>query len=125
MAQVHCRSDRQVNLIIQAARQLKHLKEDGIATVLINPNIATIQTSEKFADKVYFIPLRTNFVEKVIKKEQPDSILLQFGGQTALNVGVDLFEKGIFDKYKIKVLGTPIRCYSRYRRQAAFFKKVH
>lgn len=91
------------------SQAIKALKEDGIETVLINPNIATIQTSEDFADKVYFVPIKTDFVEKVIIKEQPDSILLQFGGQTALNVGVDLFQKGLLDKYKIKVLGTPIQ----------------
>lgn len=90
------------------SQAIKALKEDGITTVLVNPNIATIQTSENFADKVYFVPIKTEFVEKIILKEQPDSILLQFGGQTALNVGVDLYDKGILDKYNIKVLGTPV-----------------
>ena len=90
------------------SQAIKALKEDGILTVLVNPNIATIQTSENFADKVYFVPIKTEFVEKVILKEQPDSILLQFGGQTALNVGVDLYDKGILEKHNIKVLGTPI-----------------
>ncbi|MDY0082692.1 MAG: carbamoyl-phosphate synthase (glutamine-hydrolyzing) large subunit [Ignavibacteriaceae bacterium] len=90
------------------SQAIKALKEDGIATVLVNPNIATIQTSENFADKVYFVPIKTEFVEKIIIKEQPDSILLQFGGQTALNVGVDLYDKGILEKYNIKVLGTSI-----------------
>ncbi len=90
------------------SQAIKALKEDGITSVLINPNIATIQTSENFADKVYFIPIRANFVEKVIKKEQPDSILLQFGGQTALNVGVELYENGVLDKYNVRVLGTTI-----------------
>jgi carbamoyl-phosphate synthase large subunit len=90
------------------SQAIKALKEDGISTVLINPNIATIQTSENFADKVYFLPIQTDFVEKIIKKEEPDSILLQFGGQTALNVGVDLYEKGILDNYNVKVLGTPV-----------------
>ena len=90
------------------SQAIKALKEDGIFTVLINPNIATIQTSEDFADKVYFLPIQTGFVEKIIQKEQPDSILLQFGGQTALNVGVDLYDKGILEKYSIKVLGTPV-----------------
>ncbi len=90
------------------SQAIKALKEDGILTVLVNPNIATIQTSENFADKVYFVPIKTEFVEKIIIKEQPDSILLQFGGQTALNVGVDLYDKGILEKYNIKVLGTPI-----------------
>lgn len=90
------------------SQAIKALKEDGIETVLINPNIATIQTSESFADKVYFVPIKTEFVEKVIIKEKPDSILLQFGGQTALNVGVDLYDSGILEKYNIKVLGTPV-----------------
>ncbi len=90
------------------SQAIKALKEDGIFTVLINPNIATIQTSEDFADKVYFLPIQTGFVEKIIQKEQPDSILLQFGGQTALNVGVDLYDKGILEKYNVKVLGTPV-----------------
>ena len=74
------------------SQAIKALKEDGIESVLINPNIATIQTSEDFADKVYFLPIQTEFIEKIIEKEQPDGILLQFGGQTALNIGVDLFE---------------------------------
>ncbi len=90
------------------SQAIKALKEDGIFTVLINPNIATIQTSENFADKVYFLPIKTEFVEKIILKDQPDSILLQFGGQTALNVGVDLYDKGILEKYNAKVLGTPV-----------------
>ncbi len=90
------------------SQAIKALKEDGIITVLVNPNIATIQTSENFADKVYFVPIKTDFVEKIIIKEQPDSILLQFGGQTALNVGVDLYDKGILEKHNIKVLGTPV-----------------
>lgn len=90
------------------SQAIKALKEDGISTVLINPNIATIQTSENFADKVYFLPIQTGFVEKIIEKEEPDSILLQFGGQTALNVGVDLYDNGILEKYNIKVLGTPV-----------------
>ena len=90
------------------SQAIKALKEDGISTVLINPNIATIQTSENFADKVYFVPIKADFVEKVIQKEEPDCILLQFGGQTALNVGVELYEKGILKKYNVKVLGTPV-----------------
>ncbi|HSP88416.1 MAG TPA: carbamoyl-phosphate synthase (glutamine-hydrolyzing) large subunit [Ignavibacteriaceae bacterium] len=90
------------------SQAIKALKEDGITSILINPNIATIQTSENFADKVYFIPIKSDFVEKVIEKEQPDSILLQFGGQTALNVGVELYEKGILEKHNIRVLGTPV-----------------
>lgn len=90
------------------SQAIKALKEDGITSVLVNPNIATIQTSENFADKVYFLPITPEFVERVIEKEKPDSILLQFGGQTVLNVGVKLFENRILEKHSIKVLGTPI-----------------
>ena len=90
------------------SQALKALKEEGITTVLINPNIATVQTSKELADRIYFLPITTHFVEEVIKKEKPDGILLSFGGQTALNCGVELFEKGIIKKYNLKVLGTPI-----------------
>ena len=119
-----CKSDKQVSLITPAVRQSKHLKEDGIESVLINPNIATIQTSEDFADKVYFLPIKTEFVEKIIEKEQPDGILLQFGGQTALNVGVDLFEKGILEKHNIKVLGTPVEAIQSTEDRLLFGQKV-
>ena len=90
------------------SQAVKALKEDGIISVLVNPNIATIQTSENFADKVYFLPITAEFVERVIEKEQPDSILLQFGGQTALNVGVQLFDNGILENRNIQVIGTPV-----------------
>ncbi len=90
------------------SQAIKALKEEGIATVLINPNIATIQTSEHLADKVYFLPVTAHFVEKVIEKEKPDSILLGFGGQTALNCGLELAKKNIFGKYNIAVLGTQV-----------------
>lgn len=106
------------------SQAIKALKEDGIESVLINPNIATIQTSEDFADKVYFLPIKTEFVEKVIEKEQPDSILLQFGGQTALNVGVDLFEKGILKKHNIKVLGTPVEAIQSTEDRLLFGQRV-
>ncbi|HUX98734.1 MAG TPA: carbamoyl-phosphate synthase (glutamine-hydrolyzing) large subunit [Candidatus Deferrimicrobium sp.] len=88
---------------------LKAIREEGIDTVLINPNIATIQTDPQLAGKVYLLPLLPDFIEKVIAKEQPDSIMLAFGGQTALNCGVELAEKGVFEKYNVKVLGTPIK----------------
>lgn len=91
------------------SQALKALKEEGVYTILINPNIATIQTSEEIADKIYFLPVTAGFVEKVIEKEKPDGILLAFGGQTALNCGVDLFRQGILDKHNIKVLGTPVQ----------------
>ena len=91
------------------SQAIKALKEEGIKTVLINPNIATIQTSSGLADEVYFLPVIPYFVEKVIKKERPDGIFLSFGGQTALNCGVALFEKGILKKYNVRVLGTPVQ----------------
>ena len=91
------------------SQALKALKEEGIETILINPNIATVQTSEQVADKVYFLPVTAYFVEKVIQKEAPQGILLAFGGQTALNCGVELYEAGILDKYNVKVLGTPVQ----------------
>ncbi|MBY9009220.1 MAG: carbamoyl-phosphate synthase large subunit, partial [Candidatus Lokiarchaeota archaeon] len=87
---------------------LKALKEEGIKTILINPNIATIQTDPELSDQVYLLPINVKYVEEVIKKEKPDGILLAFGGQTALNVGVELKEQGILKKYNIRVLGTPI-----------------
>jgi len=90
------------------SQAIKALKEEGIETILINPNIATIQTSEKLADKVYLLPLTDYFVEQIIAKEMPDGVLLSFGGQTALNVGISLFRKNIFKKYKVEILGTPI-----------------
>src|SRR5260221_14075204 len=91
------------------SQAMKALKEEGIKTVLINPNIATIQTSQELADDVYFLPVTPFFVEKVIEKEKPDGILLAFGGQTALNCGLELFEKGILKKNNVAVLGTPVK----------------
>lgn len=91
------------------SQALKALKEEGVETILINPNIATIQTSEDIADKIYFLPVTAYFVEEVIKKENPDGILLAFGGQTALNCGVDLYENGILEKYNVEVVGTPVQ----------------
>ena len=91
------------------SQALKALKEEGIETVLINPNIATVQTSEGIADSVYFLPVTPYFVERVIDKERPDAVLLSFGGQTALNCGVELYEKGVLARYNIQVLGTPVQ----------------
>jgi len=91
------------------SQALKALKEEGIETVLINPNIATVQTSEGIADKVYFLPVTPDFVERVIEKERPDGVFLSFGGQTALNCGVALYKNKIFEKYGVKVLGTPVQ----------------
>ena len=98
------------------SQALKALREEGIETVLINPNIATVQTSEGVADHIYYLPVTPFFVEKVIKKEHPDGILLSFGGQTALNCGVELYKKGILEKYNLQVLGTPVQ--DVYKRQA-------
>ena len=91
------------------SQALKAMREEGIETVLINPNIATVQTSDKVADKIYFLPVTPYFVEKVIRKEAPQGILLAFGGQTALNCGVELYKSGILAKYNVKVLGTPVQ----------------
>ena len=91
------------------SQALKALREEGVYTVLINPNIATVQTSEEVADKIYFLPVTPYFVEQVIRKEKPDGILLAFGGQTALNCGVALFKAGILEKHEVRVLGTPVQ----------------
>src|SRR5215470_14446975 len=89
------------------SQAIKALQEEGITTALVNPNIATIQTSDALADQVYFLPVTADFVEKVIERERPDAILLGFGGQTALNCGLELAKHGIFEKYGVTVLGTP------------------
>jgi len=91
------------------SQAIKALREENIVTILINPNIATVQTSLGLANKVYFLPLELDFVSQVIQSERPDGILLTFGGQTALNCGIELKKSGILDKYNIKVLGTPIQ----------------
>ena len=91
------------------SQALKALREEGIETVLINPNIATVQTSEGVADHIYFLPVTPFFVERVIEKERPDGIMLAFGGQTALNCGVELYHNGVFEKYGVRVLGTPVQ----------------
>src|SRR5438445_3984500 len=90
------------------SQAIKALKEEGIKTILINPNIATIQTSQELADQVYFLPVTPYFVEKIIAKEKPDGILLSFGGQTALNCGIALHEQDILKKHHVQILGTPI-----------------
>src|SRR6056297_450971 len=91
------------------SQALKALREEGVRTVLINPNIATVQTSTEIADKIYFLPVTPFFVEEIIKKEKPQGILLAFGGQTALNCGVALFESGAIEKYNVQVVGTPVQ----------------
>ena len=106
------------------SQAVKALKEDKIETILINPNIATIQTSERLADKVYFLPVNVEFVTKIIEKEKPDAILLGFGGQTALNVGVQLFNRGILKEYGIKVLGTPVEAIIDTEDRLLFGKRV-
>ena len=107
------------------SQALKALKEEGIETVLINPNIATVQTSEGVADRIYFLPVTPFFVEKVIKKEQPDGILLAFGGQTALNCGVKLWEGGVLEKYGVKVLGTPVETIMATEDRDLFVRKLN
>ena len=106
------------------AQALKALKEEGIHSVLINPNIATVQTSKDVADTVYFQPVTPEFVEHVIEKERPDGILLSFGGQTALNCGVELYEKGILEKYGVKVLGTPVQAIIDTEDRDLFVKRL-
>ena len=106
------------------AQALKALKEEGVESVLINPNIATVQTSEGVADKVYFQPVRPEFVERVIEKERPDGILLSFGGQTALNCGVELYQSGVLEKYGVKVLGTPVQAIIDTEDRDFFVKKL-
>jgi len=106
------------------SQALKAMKEEGIQTVLINPNIATVQTSDGFADKIYFLPVIPYFVEKVIEKERPQGILLAFGGQTALNCGVELFRSGVLDRYGVKVLGTPVQAIIDTEDRELFVKKL-
>lgn len=106
------------------SQALKALREEGIETVLINPNIATVQTSEGVADHIYYLPVTPFFVEKVIKKEHPDGILLSFGGQTALNCGVELYKKGILEKYNLQVLGTPVQAIMDTEDRELFVKKL-
>jgi carbamoyl-phosphate synthase large subunit len=106
------------------SQALKAMREEGIETILINPNIATVQTSENVADNIYFLPVTPYFVEKVIEKERPQGILLAFGGQTALNCGVKLQQLGILDKYNVKVLGTPVQAIIETEDRELFVKKL-
>lgn len=107
------------------SQALKALHEEGVYTILINPNIATVQTSEGIADKIYFLPVTPYFVEKVIQKESPDGILLSFGGQTALNCGITLYQEKIFEKYGVRVLGTPIQAIIDTEDRSLFVNKLH
>ncbi|MFA5210794.1 MAG: carbamoyl-phosphate synthase (glutamine-hydrolyzing) large subunit, partial [Proteiniphilum sp.] len=106
------------------SQALKALREEGVETILINPNIATVQTSEGSADRIYFLPVTPLFVEKVIAREQPDGILLAFGGQTALNCGVELYKAGVFEKYNVAVLGTPVQAIMDTEDRDLFVKKL-
>ena len=106
------------------SQALKALREEGIKSVLVNPNVATIQTSEGIADKVYFLPVNTFFVTEIIKKERPDGILLAFGGQTALNCGTELFQKGILKEYGVEVLGTSVEAIMNTEDRDLFVKEL-
>ncbi len=106
------------------SQALKAMREEGIYTVLINPNIATVQTSEGVADQIYFLPVQPYFVERVIEKERPDGILLSFGGQTALNCGVELYKSGILEKYNVQVLGTPVQAIMDTEDRELFVEKL-
>lgn len=106
------------------SQALKALKEENIYTILINPNIATVQTSQDVADKIYFLPITPYFVEQIIIKDRPDGIMLSFGGQTALNCGIELYKNGIFDKYDIQVLGTPVQSIINTEDRELFVKKL-
>lgn len=107
------------------SQALKALKEEGIETILINPNIATVQTSEGVADRIYFLPVTPYFVERVIEKERPEGIMLAFGGQTALNCGVKLFENGVLEKYNLRVLGTPVQAIMDTEDRELFVEKLN
>ncbi len=106
------------------SQALKALREEGVETILINPNIATVQTSEKVADQIYFLPVQPYFVERIIEKERPDGILLAFGGQTALNCGVELYKSGVLEKYGVRVLGTPVQAIIDTEDRELFVKKL-
>ena len=107
------------------SQALKALREEGIKSVLINPNIATIQTSEGIADQVYFLPVNTYFVTEIIKKERPDGILLAFGGQTALNCGTELYQQGILKEYGVEVLGTSVEAIMYTEDRDLFVKRLN
>ena len=107
------------------AQALKALREEGVTTVLVNPNIATVQTSEGMADQTYFLPVTPYFVERVIEKERPDGILLAFGGQTALNCGVELYRTGVLERYGVEVLGTPVQAIMDTEDRELFVEKLN
>lgn len=107
------------------SQALKALREESVTTILINPNIATVQTSEELADKIYFLPVTPHFVERIIEKERPDGILLSFGGQTALNCGTELYRNGVFEKYNVEVLGTPVNAIMDTEDRELFVNKLN
>jgi carbamoyl-phosphate synthase large subunit len=107
------------------SQALKALREEGISTILVNPNIATIQTSKELADQIYFLPVTPFFVERIIEKERPDGILLSFGGQTALNCGVELFKSGVLEKYQVEILGTPVTAIILTEDRQEFAEHLH
>src|SRR5712691_11795061 len=107
------------------SQALKALREEGIRTILVNPNIATIQTSKELADEVYFLPVTPYCVEKIIAKEKPDSILLSFGGQTALNCGLELNKTGVLKKHNVTILGTPIKAIQLTEDRDEFAEHLH
>ena len=106
------------------SQALKALKEEGISTVLINPNIATIQTSEELADHVYLLPVNADFAERVIEKEKPDGILIGFGGQTALNCGLEIADRCLLQRFGVRVLGTPIQTIRDTEDRALFVRRL-
>ena len=106
------------------SQAIKALREEGINTVLVNPNIATIQTSDYLADQIYFLPVTPYFVERIIEKETPDGILLGFGGQTALNCGLELEERSVLERYGVKILGTPIQAILETEDRDLFVRKL-
>ena len=107
------------------SQALKALRDEGISSVLVNPNIATIQTSEGIADKVYFLPVNTHFVTEIIRKERPDGILLAFGGQTALNCGTELYKSGVLQEYGVEVLGTSVEAIMNTEDRDLFVKELN
>src|SRR5207249_7437017 len=106
------------------SQAIKALKEEGIFTVLVNPNIATIQTSERLADRIYFLPVTPEFVEQVIERERPDALMLSFGGQTALNCGLELARRGVLQRFSVAVLGTPIATIEDTEDRARFVARL-
>src|SRR3990172_126980 len=106
------------------SQAIKAMKDEGIFTILVNPNIATIQTSDHLADQLYFLPVNAYFVEKIIQQENPTGVLLGFGGQTALNCGLELDDKGILKKYGVKVIGTPVQAIRETEDRDLFVRKL-